>query len=170
MPTTLVIKLDDRIAKRLQEVADEQNATLSDIALAAITDLLNKIDFEQRVQGKEPSKSFDELAEELGIDVEAFALFDVVMQEISWHTLNAGMDDNPPHLGAAAFCRLLRSRTHHEFGEDSVEILKGWGLHRSEDIGRVVFALVEAGWIDASPDDKRADFDHLFLVEDYFAY
>ena len=41
--------------------------------------------------------------------------------------------------------------------------------HHVHAIGRIVFALVASGWIEASADDTPADFAGLFVVDDYFA-
>lgn len=111
------------------------------------------------------TRALDEIAADLGLPVE---LVEAVVGDMAEHASSAGMQDNIPHLGAAGFCRLLRTRVRDEFGTAGAATLKGWGLARSEDIGRVVFALAATGWIEASPDDKPADFAGLFVVDDYF--
>jgi uncharacterized repeat protein (TIGR04138 family) len=109
-----------------------------------------------------------EVAASLGLPVEAVELVQGVVEDMVRHTANAGMNEMS-HLNAAGFCQLLRRRAWATYGASCVTVLRGWGLAGSEDIGRIVFALVAAGELEASADDSPDDFVGLFLVDDYFA-
>ena len=50
--------------------------------------------------------------------------------------------------------RLARS----EFGPLASTVFHEWGVHRSDDIGRIVFQLVECGQLSARPEDTMDDF------------
>lgn len=65
------------------------------------------------------------------------------------------------HVSAREFCEyLLVSR-----GEETAAILRACNLPRSEDVGRVMFGLVNAGLAGRRKSDSEADFQGLFLLE-----
>jgi len=41
-------------------------------------------------------------------------------------------------------------------------VLARWNVRRTEDIGAIVFALVESEWLRKQPTDRIEDFDHVF--------
>lgn len=45
-----------------------------------------------------------------------------------------------------------------EFGELAPMVFREWGVRRSEDVGRIVFQLVECGQLSARPEDRPEDF------------
>lgn len=45
-----------------------------------------------------------------------------------------------------------------EFGPMAATVFAEWGVRTTEDIGAIVFALVEAGHLSARPQDTLADF------------
>jgi uncharacterized repeat protein (TIGR04138 family) len=45
-----------------------------------------------------------------------------------------------------------------EFGALAPTVFREWGLSRSEDVGRIVFQLVESGQLSARPEDQLEDF------------
>ena len=49
-----------------------------------------------------------------------------------------------------------------EFGPLAYYTLKRWGITRTDDFGEIVFALIAAGMLGKTDEDKREDFDHLF--------
>jgi uncharacterized repeat protein (TIGR04138 family) len=115
-----------------------------------------------------PTRTLDEIADELGFPVEAVDLVESITADMAWHTANAGLTEMP-HLTAMGFCQLLRRHALGEFGRSAASVLTSWGLRDSSDIGRIVFALVAAGRIEASKEDSVDDFDGLFTVDEYFA-
>ena len=67
-------------------------------------------------------------------------------------------DDARRHLSGRELVvgalRFARAR----FGPLASTVFAEWGVHRSEDIGRIVFDLVAAGHLSARPEDTMADF------------
>ncbi len=55
------------------------------------------------------------------------------------------------------------------FGVLGDTVLASWGIHASEDIGRIVSQLVEHGAVSLSEDDRIEDFGDLFRVDEDFA-
>ena len=62
------------------------------------------------------------------------------------------------HVHGADLLDALRELALEEFGPMAFRVLAEWGIHRTEDFGRLVFALVGAGLLSASPADSMADF------------
>jgi uncharacterized repeat protein (TIGR04138 family) len=52
------------------------------------------------------------------------------------------------------------SEDHHVTGGDLLDGVHPWGLTASEDIGEIVFNLVEHGLMGRRESDHREDFDH----------
>ena len=64
------------------------------------------------------------------------------------------------HITAKQFCeQLLRCR-----GDDTPVILREFGLRRSEDVGRIIFALVQKGLLRVQEGESEADFAGLFTL------
>jgi uncharacterized repeat protein (TIGR04138 family) len=76
----------------------------------------------------------------------------------------------PQAPGAQAVCEHLRNLAleHYMSRDEAVATLRFWRIERSEDVGEIVFALVEIGLLGASADDSRGDFDGLFRLEQFF--
>ena len=47
-------------------------------------------------------------------------------------------------------------------------MLAHWGIHRTEDIGRIVFTLVEVGLLVTQPGDLESDFEAVYQFADAF--
>jgi uncharacterized repeat protein (TIGR04138 family) len=55
------------------------------------------------------------------------------------------------------------------FGVLGSTVLECWGIHGSEDVGRIISALVERGEVSMDEEDRIEDFDDLFRLEEDFA-
>lgn len=66
------------------------------------------------------------------------------------------------HLQAAELANGVVELAHDEFGPLASEVLQSWGLETTEDLGEVVFAMVETGIMGARKEDRQADFEELF--------
>jgi uncharacterized repeat protein (TIGR04138 family) len=47
-------------------------------------------------------------------------------------------------------------------------VLEHWGIHSTDDMGEVVFALVEFGVLVKQDEDRREDFRDIFDFEEAF--
>jgi len=47
-------------------------------------------------------------------------------------------------------------------------VLGRWGVETTEDIGQIVFALVNNGWLQKQPTDSIEDFDNVFSFAEAF--
>lgn len=66
------------------------------------------------------------------------------------------------HLSGAELSEAIREFTLSEFGSMSWAVLKNWGVYSTLDFGHLVFNLIDAEVLHASPEDKLADFDNVF--------
>jgi uncharacterized repeat protein (TIGR04138 family) len=65
------------------------------------------------------------------------------------------------HMTARDYCEYLLSCR----GDDTPAVLRELGLQRSEDVGRVVFALVKKGLVRRQESDAESDFEGLFVLD-----
>lgn len=78
----------------------------------------------------------------------------------------------PRHITGRELCMGLRELAIRDFGLMARPVLAYWGIDATEDVGDVVFALVDAGVLVKEDGDTRRDFEDLFdfgeaFEEDY---
>lgn len=73
------------------------------------------------------------------------------------------------HISGAQLCDGLRRFAIQEYGLMARGVLRRWKIHRCEDFGRIVFAMVEAGMMHKTEDDRLEDFAGLFDFGTAFA-
>lgn len=78
-----------------------------------------------------------------------------------------GPDDPIPpsedhHVTGTDLLRGMRTFALDEFGCLAATVFSSWGLSTSEDVGEIVFNLVEHGLMGRRESDQRSDFDHGF--------
>jgi uncharacterized repeat protein (TIGR04138 family) len=62
----------------------------------------------------------------------------------------------------AGFIDLARE----QFGRMARVVLRLWGIDRTDDIGAIVFNLIDASLLSKNEHDQRSDFHHLFDLDD----
>lgn len=67
-------------------------------------------------------------------------------------------DPERRHLSGQELVLGLVRLARREFGLLAPTVFREWGLHESEDVGRVVFQLVQSGELSARPEDTMDDF------------
>ena len=70
---------------------------------------------------------------------------------------------------SAALHRAVRDLAIERFGVLAREVLEYWGIRRTEDVGDVVFALVDLELLAAQPNDTRDDFAGVYDFDAAFA-
>lgn len=73
-----------------------------------------------------------------------------------------------PHVTAAELLDGFRLHALQEFGPMARTVLDYWGVRSCEDIGEMVWALIEAGALGSSESDSPEDFRHGFDFEEAF--
>lgn len=62
------------------------------------------------------------------------------------------------HVGGADLLEALRDLALEEFGPLAFRVLAEWNIHRTDDFGRLIFGLVDAGLLSVTAEDSMADF------------
>ena len=108
------------------------------------------------------------LANRTGYSTRAFYMFGCALR---WY--RGTKEGKTGHLTARDFCYLIRAYTlscTHDDRAAAVSALKFWGVWRSEDIGAMVYAMIDVSMMQASEQDSPNDFDNLFDVDALFAH
>jgi uncharacterized repeat protein (TIGR04138 family) len=72
------------------------------------------------------------------------------------------------HVSGPELAWACRDFAQQQFGLLAQGVLTHWGITRTEDIGRIVFTLVEVGLLVTQPGDTESDFEGVFQFADAF--
>ena len=72
------------------------------------------------------------------------------------------------HVTGAELAWACRDFARKQFGLLAPVVLAHWGITRTEDIGRIVFTLVEIGLLVTQPGDAESDFEAVYQFADAF--
>lgn len=73
------------------------------------------------------------------------------------------------HISGRELLECTRRFVLREYGPMALTVLGDWGIHSTEDIGEIVFNLVEAGKLGKTDEDRREDFAQGFDFRVAFA-
>jgi uncharacterized repeat protein (TIGR04138 family) len=74
----------------------------------------------------------------------------------------------PRHITGRELTEGVRDLAITRFGPMARNVLEHWGVRESADVGRLVFALVEAGILIKQEEDDLADFEDVFDFDEAF--
>ena len=72
------------------------------------------------------------------------------------------------HVSGPELCWAIRDLALNRWGLLARTVLARWNMHGTEDIGRIVFALVENDFLQKQPTDRIEDFDDVFSFREVF--
>jgi uncharacterized repeat protein (TIGR04138 family) len=72
------------------------------------------------------------------------------------------------HVTGVELAWACRDFAQEQFGLMAPQVLQHWGITRTEDIGRIVFTLVEVGLLVTQPGDQESDFEAVYQFADAF--
>lgn len=72
------------------------------------------------------------------------------------------------HLSGAELAWACRDFAREQFGLLAPTVLAYWGITSTQDLGRIVFALIDVGLLARQPSDKPEDFDRVYHFADVF--
>lgn len=78
-------------------------------------------------------------------------------------------DNESRHVSGQQLCLGLRDYALRQFGSMAGLVLRTWNVRRTEDFGRIVFDMVEAGVLRKTEDDTIEDFANVYDFEEAFA-
>lgn len=70
--------------------------------------------------------------------------------------------DASRHVSGEQLCHGLRDFAIEEYGLLARTVLRRWNIRASEDFGRIVFAMVDAGLMHKTENDRLEDFTNVF--------
>lgn len=76
--------------------------------------------------------------------------------------------DEPRHITGRELAEGVRELALERFGPMARTVLGHWGIHATDDVGGVVFALVEQGVLIKQDEDRAEDFADVFDFEEAF--
>jgi uncharacterized repeat protein (TIGR04138 family) len=76
--------------------------------------------------------------------------------------------EEPRHVSGQELAEGVRELALDRFGPMARSVLEHWGIHDTEDVGRVVFAMVEQGILIKQDGDQPEDFSDVFDFEEAF--
>jgi uncharacterized repeat protein (TIGR04138 family) len=62
------------------------------------------------------------------------------------------------HVSGQELLDGIKDHARERFGPMAKDVLNAWGVHSTLDFGHIVFHLVEAGLLHATPEDSLSDF------------
>lgn len=72
------------------------------------------------------------------------------------------------HISGRELCEGLRDLALRKFGMLTTTVLRHWGVESTEDVGRIVFELIERGEMRKTEHDNLEDFDDVYDFEEAF--
>lgn len=73
-----------------------------------------------------------------------------------------GVEKLNRHVSGVDLCWGLRDMAHRKWGYMARSVLQRWGITRTLDFGRIVFAAIDAGLMQKQPSDTLDDFDGVY--------
>jgi uncharacterized repeat protein (TIGR04138 family) len=72
------------------------------------------------------------------------------------------------HVTGPELAWACRDFAQQQFGLLAAAVLGHWGIKRTEDIGRIVYTLVEVGLLVTQPGDSESDFEGVYQFAEVF--
>lgn len=78
-------------------------------------------------------------------------------------------EDESRHVNGRQLCLGLRSYALRQYGRLARTVLKSWNISTTEDFGRLVFAMIQAGLMRKTDQDSLEDFRNVYDFDEAFA-
>lgn len=72
------------------------------------------------------------------------------------------------HVSAKELLKVLQALAVARFGKSAKSVLAGWGVHRTEDFGEIVFTLIDFGLLTKREEDRKDDFANGYDFDEVF--
>jgi uncharacterized repeat protein (TIGR04138 family) len=70
------------------------------------------------------------------------------------------------HVSGQELCAGAVDLAKREFGRMARVVFRRWGINQTDDVGEIVFNLIDANLLSKQDSDKRSDFHALFDLDD----
>jgi uncharacterized repeat protein (TIGR04138 family) len=100
--------------------------------------------------------------------------YDFVRDGLSFTTQQLHDDDDrlprgDRHISGQELCLGLRDFAIDRYGLLALSVLNSWNITRTEDFGRIVYAMIDAGLMTRTDDDSPEDFRGVYNFSEAFA-
>ncbi len=95
-----------------------------------------------------------------------YFLQEVLTQAVDKHYKETGGEDR--HVGGEELLEVFRARARKKFGPMALAVFEEWGINCCEDIGEMVFNLIDVGAFGKSEQDRREDFSGGYDFQEAF--
>lgn len=85
------------------------------------------------------------------------------------HDTVSGLKE-PRHITGQELARGISQYALDQFGPMAMTVLHHWGIRKTLDFGKIVFALIDVQLLSKQPEDKLEDFDKVYEFEDVFGH
>ena len=79
------------------------------------------------------------------------------------------LSDEERHISGQQLCLGLRDYAIEKYGMMAPIVLKYWNVHRTDDFGRIVFAMINEGLMSKASQDRFEDFQGVYDFQEAFA-
>ena len=117
-----------------------------------------------------PGKTLEEVVSEVGLyPIEAY---EFLQRGLKYTVGMVHGDLKDPeasrHVSGQQLCEGLREFALLEWGMLARTVLARWNIRRTVDFGRIVFALIDNGWMSATDEDDLDDFRDVYDFKSAF--
>lgn len=110
-----------------------------------------------------PQKSIEQIVEEVGLyPIEAFEFVQRGLHYTVQKLFGDIKEDAAHHVSGRELSEGLREYALLQWGLLARTVLRRWGITRTDDFGRIVFSLVENGWMSKTEEDTPEDFREVY--------
>ncbi len=78
-------------------------------------------------------------------------------------------EEDSRHVSGRQLCDGLRDYGQRQYGLLARTVLSRWGIRTTEDFGKIIFAMVDAGLMRKTDEDTLADFVGVYRFDEVFA-
>jgi uncharacterized repeat protein (TIGR04138 family) len=95
-----------------------------------------------------------------------YFLQEVLTQAVNKQRKDTGGEDR--HVSGEELLKIFRARAKKKFGPMAISVFEEWGIRSCEDVGEIVFNLIDVGAFGTSDQDRREDFSAGYDFRDAF--
>lgn len=73
------------------------------------------------------------------------------------------------HVSGQQLCEGLANLAMQKYGLLARDVLRHWNVHRTVDFGKIVFKMIDLGWMTRTDEDDIHDFKNVYDFDQAFA-
>jgi uncharacterized repeat protein (TIGR04138 family) len=72
------------------------------------------------------------------------------------------------HVSGRELCQGFKTLAQSEFGLMAKTVLESWGIRTTDDIGEIIYNMIDEGMMGKTDEDKKEDFHNVFGFDQVF--